>query len=537
MAKLVFYNGKIHTFNKNNDIYQAMLIENNKIKYVGSNEQIEKYVDIADEVIDLNKKTVVPGFIDSHLHLLAYGKSLNQVNLSNCRSIEEIVNTCKKFMIDNKISKNQWLIGNGWNHENFSERRMLTKYDLDKISTDIPIVLRRACLHVTSCNSKALLAAHISPSSVIDGGIVEVVNNDTTGVLFENAAKLIDGVIPEYSRQDKKELVIKAINKLNSYGITSVHTDDLAKDNGGLEMLDVYKELEKEKKLNVRINVQSRITSYEEAKRYFDFGFHRYKGTSNFNINAIKLLGDGSLGGKTAAMNEVYENSEETGIALFTQQELDSIVEICHINDVPVVIHAIGDKIIDMAIESFIKAKTKHPEHSDVRHGVVHCQISSKQALDKMIQNNILAYIQPIFISSDYKIVEKTVGRERAEYSYNWKTLNDGGVSITFGTDCPVETPNPYENIYCAVTRKSLEGNPQNGFNLEQSLTVDESVKAYTINCAYASYEENIKGSIEIDKVADFAVLSDDIFSIEKEKIKDICCIMTVKDGIIVYEK
>ena len=536
MTNMIFYNGNIYTADKNNTVAEAMYIEGDKIKFIGTNKDVEKYEHIADGIIDLNKKTVVPGFIDSHIHLLAYGKSLSEVNLSGCKSIEEVIEVSKKFILDNHIDKSRWLVGLGWNQENFDCKRMLTKFDLDKISKDIPILFRRACFHISTCNSKALELANITKDTVTEGGEVDVVDGDTTGLLIENAANLVEKYLTNATREDKKAFVLKGLEKLSSYGITGIHTDDLGKENGGLEMLDIYKELDMEGKLSVRLYIQSRITSFDEAKDYFDVGFNKYTGSDNFKLGSIKLLGDGSLGGKTAAMNEPYENSTETGIALFTQDELDKIVDLAHVNNVAVVIHAIGDRTIDMAIKSFVKAMKKYPDQK-VRHGIVHCQISSKEALEKIIDNNILAYIQPIFVATDYKAVEKSVGKERAKYSYNWKTLNDGGVVLTFGTDSPVESPNPFENIYCAVTRKDLEGKPDNGFLPEQYLTVEESIKSYTINSAFASYDENIKGSLEVGKFADFAVLSDNIFEIDTDKIKDINCVMTVKGGKIVFDK
>lgn len=536
MTNRIFYNGNIFTADKNNTFAEAMYIEGDKIKFIGSNDEVQKYENMADGIIDLNKRTVVPGFIDSHIHLLAYGQSLSAVNLSKCKSVEEVIEVSKKFIIDNHIDSQKWLIGIGWNQENFACKSMLTKFDLDKISKDIPIVFRRACLHITTCNSKALEIANITKDSKIEGGEIDVVNGEVVGILRENAAFLIERCIPRLTREDKKAMVLKAIDKLSSYGITGVHTDDLGKDNGGIEMLDIYKELDLEDRLKLRLYIQSRITSLNEAKNYFEVGFDKLVGSENFKLGSIKLLGDGSLGGQTAAMNKPYENSNETGIALFTQDELDKIIELAHANNVAVAIHAIGDRTIDMAINSFEKAIKKHPDHK-VRHGIVHCQITSKEALKKIKENNLLAYIQPIFVAADSKVVEKSVGKERTKYSYNWKTLQDSGVTLTFSTDSPVESPNPYENIYCAVTRKDLEGKLEKGFLPEQYLTVEDSIKAYTINSAYASYEENIKGSLEVGKLADFAVLSDNVFEINMNKIKDVNCIMTVKGGRIVFDK
>lgn len=549
MTNRIFYNGNIYTADKYNTFAQAMYVENGKIKFIGTNDQVQKYENIAAGIIDLNKRTVLPGFIDSHMHLLAYGKSLDELDLSACRSINEMIEISKKFINENSSLKNsnscceneseigskKWLIGYSWNQESFDSKTMPTKHDLDKISKDIPIFFKRACLHVAVCNSKLLEIAGINADTRVDGGEVDVVDNDTTGILRENAIGLLDECMPASTRKDKKAYVLKAMEKLSAYGITGVHTDDLSSNNGGIEMLDIYKELDMENRLKVRIYIQSRLTSYNEAKEYFELGFDKYQGNDNFKLGSIKLLGDGSLGGQTAAMNKPYENTSEVGIALFSQEELDNIVDLAHKNSVSVVIHAIGDRTIDMAIKSFEKAKEKYPD-INVRHGIVHCQITSKEALEKIIQNNILGYIQPIFINADSKVVEKRIGKERMKYSYNWKTLHDANVILTFSSDSPVESPNPYENIYCAVTRKDLSGNPGTEFLPEQKLTVMDAIKAYTINSAYASYEENIKGSLEVGKLADFIVLSDNIFEINSDKIKDLGCVMTVKGGDIVFD-
>jgi len=533
MTNRIYYNGNIYTADKDNSFAQAMYVENGKIKFIGTNEQVQRYENVATGVVDLNKKTVIPGLIDSHIHLLAYGKSLDEIDLSACKSIDEIIELSKKFINENNSLK--CLTGFSWNQENFASKAMPTKHDLDKISKDIPIFFKRACLHIAVCNSKLLEIAGITKDTVIDGGEVDVVDNDTTGVLRENAINFLDDCMPKFTRADKKAYVLKAIDKLASYGITGVHTDDLGKNNGGIEMLDIYKELDMEKRLKLRIYIQSRITSYDEAKEYFELGFDKYQGNENFKLGSIKLLGDGSLGGQTAAMNEPYENTSETGIALFSQEELDNIVDLSHKNAVSVAIHAIGDKTIDMAIKSFEKAMKKYPDIR-VRHGIVHCQITSEEALEKIKENNILAYIQPIFIAADSKVVEKRVGKERTKHSYNWKKLQDSGVVLTFSSDSPVESPNPYENIYCAITRKDLDGKPDEGFLPEQALNVIDSIRAYTINSAFASYEEDIKGSLEVGKLADFAVLSDNIFEINSDRIKDISCVITVKGGEIVFD-
>jgi len=354
-----------------------------------------------------------------------------------------------------------------------------------------------------------------------------------TGVLKENAGSLLYHYIDKTSREEKKNYLLNGIKKLSSFGITSIHTDDFG--DGGYDIIDIYNELDKENKMDVRVYQQCRF-NYAQDLKSFIYKFKSYVGNDNFKLGSVKLLADGSLGGRTGYMHEPYSDDNTTcGIAIFTQDEMTNLIQIAHDNNLSVAIHAIGDKTIDMSIKGIEEAKKANP-NPHVRHGIVHCQITSKESLNKFKENNIIAYIQPIFVATDYNIVEKRVG-DRAKHSYNWKILHDNGVKIPFGTDTPVETPNPFENIYCAVTRMDLEGKPEGGWLPDQRLTVKESIKAYTYDSAYASYEENIKGTLEVGKYADMAVLSENIFEINPMKIKDIECIMTVKDGEVVYKQ
>lgn len=531
----IFINGKIYTMRENDAIVSALYVENGLIKKTGCNEEILAMKKNDDEVIDLHNKAVVPGFNDSHMHLLMYGQSLNQVDLFNVKSQHEVIERGLEFLRTHKIGEGQWLIGRGWNHEAFENKKMLNKYDLDKISTEIPILFSRACCHIVSCNSKALEIAGINANTHVDGGEIEVVDGETTGVLKERAGFNVYSMLSETKRKDRKNDLLLGIKKLSSYGITSIHSDDDITDND-YDIIDIYNEIESEHKMDVRVYQQCRFNDVCKFDDFIQKVYENYKVSENFKLGSLKIISDGSLGGRTALMNEPYSDNNNTkGIAIFTQENLDELIEKAHENNIPVAIHAIGDKAIDMAIEGIEKAQNKNYK-KNIRHGIIHSQITSKDALEKYRDDNIIAYIQPIFIDSDSKIAEIRVG-ERVKYSYNWKTLHDYGVMIPFGTDSPVESPNPFENIYCAVMRTDLEGKPEGGWLPEQKLSVKESVKAYTYDSAYAAYEENTKGTLEEGKYADMAVLSEDIFEINPEKIKDIYCIMTIKNGEIVYER
>lgn len=533
--KKIFFNGKIYTMDKNDSVVEAVLVENDKIVKIGSNDEMLSLKIEGDELIDLQNRTVVPGFNDSHLHMLLYGQCLNEVMLFGSKSQDEVVERGREFLKTHEISEGKWLVGRGWNHDNFENKKMITRHDLDKISTEIPIMFSRVCYHIITCNTKALELANITKDTKLENGEVEVIDGEMTGVLKEGAGQIVAAIINEMKIKEAKNDLLAAINKMSSYGITSVHSDDDIVD-GDYKAVEAYKEIEAEGKLDLRVFEQCRMYNTKDFNDFYDRIYKNHKQTDNFKLGSIKIWTDGSLGGRTALMNEPYSDDSTTcGISTFEIQDLYDLISASHDKSMPVAIHAIGDKAVDIAIDGIENANKNNPKE-DVRHGIIHVQITSKEALKRFKENNIIAFIQPIFVGTDYKIAEKRVG-ERVKDSYNWKTLLDYGVKIPLGTDSPVESPNPFENIYCAVTRMDLEEKPEGGWLPEQKLTVKEAVKAYTVESAYASYEENVKGSLEVGKFADMAVLSDDIFEIDPIKIKDISCLMTIKGGKIVYTK
>ena len=254
-----------------------------------------------------------------------------------------------------------------------------------------------------------------------------------------------------------------------------------------------------------------------------------------FKLGPVKILADGSLGGRTAFMKEDYfDDPGNKGIPIYGKEEFDAIVELCHEKDRPVAIHAIGDAIMQWCLDAIKRVQKENPK-PDLRHGIIHCQITDEAQLKEFKANNVVAYIQPIFIHADWGVVAARVGKAKAHTSYAFKTLKDLGVYIPFGTDCPVEGFDPFKNLYCAVTRKDLSGQPEEGYNPHEALSIHESVYAYTVDSAYASYEEDVKGMLKVGMYADIAVLTKNIFEIKPEEMLKAEVAMTVFDGKIIY--
>lgn len=534
--KTALVNGKVYIHK--NHFQEALLIENGIIKKVGTNEDIKKHS--VDKIINLEGKTVIPAFNDSHLHLIGLGSFMNTLNLKEAKSIEEIIISGRKFIEKNKEIKA--LYGRGWNQDNFltGEKRLLNRHDLDKISTEIPIVLDRVCGHLLVTNTKAIELAGVDENTGVAGGTIELgEDGKPNGIFTENAINLIYKAMPEKNHDIEKDF-LKASKYAISLGITSVQSCDILNNDDYNEIFNIIHHIYDNKKTKLRYRHQYNLQNINYFKNYLETEFQSDKYDEKFlSKGALKLFKDGSLGARTALMHKDYEDAPGLrGVEALKDEELQDLVNLATEYGIQVVVHAIGDKAIDSVINAFektiISGKNKN---NHLRHGIVHCQITNKKQLNRIAKLNIAVMFQPIFLDYDSRIVESRVGKKLASTSYAFNTLYNYGVHISFGTDAPVEDINPFHNIYCAVTRQRIDGNPKGGFYSEEKMDVQDAIDAYTIGSAYNEFKEDFKGRLKTGYVADLIVLSDDIFTIDANKIKDIEVEKTMIDGVFVYER
>lgn len=519
-------------------ICQAVAIEGDRIKAIGSDDEILQLKTGGTRLVDLQGKLMVPGFNDSHMHLLSYGYSLTMADLNGTDSVEDVVQRTRDFMEENPAEKGKWIRGRGWNQDYFEgEKRFPTRYDLDRVSTDHPVCVTRTCGHVLTVNSKALEIMGIDRSSPqIPGGQFDLdEDGEPNGIFREDAMRVVYDSIPSPGLDEIKDMIRKASRDLNGMGITSVGTDDFEALPGSdyENVIRAYRDLVEAGESTVRIYEQCLLPKIERLQEFLGKGYRTGVGDGNFKIGPLKLLIDGSLGARTAAMVEDYSDDPgNRGIETATQEYLNELVQTAHNENCQVAIHGIGDKGMYMAFQAIESALEENPRN-DHRHGIVHAQITDMPLLERFRDLDALAYIQPIFLDYDWKIVRDRVGEQRETTSYNWKRMVDMGIHIPCGSDAPVETFDVMKGIYEAVTRKDLQGNPQGGWLPDQALTVEEALHGFTREGAYASFEEEEKGMISEGYLADLVVLSDDIFEIEPEKIKDVKVQMTVFGGRI----
>lgn len=532
--RTIYSNGKVYT---GNGFCEAFVVEDNHFIYAGSSEEALKLQ--ADQIIDLDGKFVCAGFNDSHMHVLNYGQTLNMAPLyAHTTSLQEMKQCLTDFINSNPAGmRGSWIMGRGWNQDYFTDvKRMPTRYDLDEVSKEYPICAVRACGHALVVNSKAIELLNLDLSQPIEGGQIVMENGVPNGIFFDNAMDQVYRSIDAVTKENIKDMIRLACKALNQYGVTSAQTDDYCVFRNVPWKLvnEAYEELEATGELTVRIYEQCNFTTLAELKDFVESGNNTGKGTEHFKLGPLKMLGDGALGARTAYLSRPYaDDSTTSGIPVFPKETFDEMIDYANANGIQVAIHTIGDACLDWVLDAIEKA-LKHCPKEDHRHGIVHCQITRDEQLRKMAEMKLHIYAQSIFLDYDINIVEKRVGKELAATSYSWKTLKNLGSTVSNGTDCPVELPFALGGIQCAVTRQNLNGTVK-PYLIDEAFSVKEALDSYTSWGAYASFEEKIKGKIEKGMLADFVVLSQSPFEVEKNKIKDIEVLQTWMDGKRVY--
>ena len=538
---LLLTNGKIITMNVNQEIAQALIVDGEIFAYVGDPAGAERYIRdngiTSIERIDLGGRFVIPGFNDSHMHFIHYVKAKNSVDLFGTGSMAELKVRMRQALTDRPPRGNSFLMGEGWNQEFFcDEKRFPTHHDLDEISTEYPIIILRTCFHVGTLNSKAMEILGINAESVKQyGSFVELdPNGEPNGVIKENLLDDIKANLPSPALSELLEDVLRSQNDLFSLGITSIQSDDFkyAPGNEPYELMKGLAALSESGALKLRISEQALLTEQETLDEFFDRAPF-LPATRDCRITTIKILADGSLGARTAYMLAPYADAPDTvGLAIYEQKELDDLVMTAHQHHMPVAIHTIGDGAAEMALTAIEKAHKALPG-TNLRHGLVHCQIMNADQLERMQALGIQAYTQPVFINSDMHIAEGRLGKERVKDSYLWYNMHKLGIAQSFGTDAPVEGLNPLAGIYCAVTRTDFHG--YGPFLPEQALDVQDALYAYTAAGAYASGDEGIKGQIAPGMLADFVIIDRDLMTCPKEEILKARVLCTYLGGECVF--
>ena len=537
-------NGKIYTLKKEGDWVEAIGIDQGRIVFAGSLADSASYS--AKTTINLKGKTVFPGFGDSHLHLYAYCQNKATVQLDEARSMEELILAMKEKA--EATARGKWIKGTGFDHTKFTENRMPTRWDLDQISTEHPIVIRRCCLHAVVANSMAIEMAEINEQILDENtGLIEMDQDNTlNGIFRETATAIFDEIVPNplADAAEREKIIRSVLTDMVSKGITAVHTY-AAKVWNYEEDVDSYRELERKGALPIRVVVSLDEMFTPEDQSTADSQSILKDPFSKVKYGSYKLFTDGSLGARSAALTEPYSDDPDNyGILVEKDKLISDLQKACRRGLQPA-IHAIGDRALDVTLdaietvlsENALWGSAEKNQHRRLPFRIIHAQMVREDQLERMKTLPVVLDIQPIFLCTDLYWIEKRLGRERMKIAYLWKTLMKSGLILTGGSDCPVESYDPIKGIHAAVMRQDLNGFPPEGWKSQERLSVYEAICLFSKNIAYATGDEDVLGTIEVNKFADLTVLEEDPFHIKPEKLRNMKVSMTFVAGEKVFDR
>ena len=520
---LLVYNATIYTVDSTFSVTDAIAVKDGKIIETGKTGDLQNKFE-AIEKIDANGKFIYPGFIDAHAHFVGYGLGLQTVDLVGTESWEDILHRLDDFA-KNK-NKGQWLIGRGWDQNDWPVKDFPTNEKLNELYPDRPVFLRRVDGHAAIVNQKALDIAGVKAGDKLTGGEVEVKNGKLTGILIDNAIGLVASKIPEPDAAQMKEALLDAQKNCFAVGLTTV--DDCGLDYKTVLFIDSI-----HKKGDLKMRIYAMLS---DGRENYDFIFQHGKiKTDRLNVRSFKVYADGALGSRGACLLQPYSDKPGwSGFLLSSQQHFDSVANLLSQKDFQMCTHAIGDsgnRTMLMIYARYLKGK------NNSRWRIEHAQVINENDFKLFGENNIIPSVQPTHATSDMYWAADRLGKERVKGAYAYKQLLEQNGWIPLGTDFPVEDISPFKTFYAAVVRRDAKGWPADGYQKENALTREEAMRGMTIWAAKANFEENEKGSLEKGKFADFVILDQDMMKAGEKDLLNTKVLKTFLSGEKVFEK
>jgi hypothetical protein len=520
-------------------IVEGVAIANGRILAMGSDEEIRAYAGPNTTVVDLKGHLAVPGLTDSHAHFIQGGFQLLSVDLKDARSEEEFVRRVAEKA--RTLPPGRWMQGGDWDEEAWSSEKLPTRWLIDSVTPRTPVFISRYDGHAVLANSLALKLAGVTKNTPDPpGGVIvhDPKSGEPTGVLKDEAQDLVAKVIPHPSESEMEEALRAALKEAARVGLTSIHDITVGPEawNGNFTgEIELLRRAELEGWLTCRIYAITPIANWKNLEQA---GISRDMGSDFLEMGAVKAFADGSLGSRTAWMFKPYDDDpSNSGLPMPIMAPPAKLEELARQADqagIQICTHAIGDRAVSSLLDIYERIGGEHPAAHRFR--VEHAQHVRPEDLARFGKLGIVASMQPYHAVDDGRWAEKRIGHERARSSYAWKSMQDAGAKLAFGSDWPVAPLDPLLGIYAAVTRATLDGKNPGGWFPEQRLTVEEALRAYTLGAAYAAFQEKEKGAISPGKLADVVVLSDDLFRIPPERIKDVHVEITIVGGRVVYK-
>ncbi len=536
-ADLILTNGNVITVEPEPSSVEALAVKGDRILALGTNEDLLGFRGESTTIIDLEGKTVIPGFIDSHMHFPLLGKRLKQIYLDETTSFAEVLEIVEKAI--EQAKPGDWIMGSGWHTANWTIKAYPDNRRLSEISPDNPVFLSGMATHAALVNERVLELAGIgreTPDPVGGRILKDAETQEPTGLLLEKAQSLVTQIFPPETSEIKEEDILLSIQTALKMGLTSVHDAGV-----GSDIIQIYKRLLDEDRLDIRLYVMFLVQGDEPLlddvlNKTPEIGL----GNNHFTLRCIKFLIDGAMGARGAALISPYSDKpDQSGLVAIPEEEVYAIVKKCLASGYQVAMHAIGDRGNRIALNATEKALGEIPA-KDPRIRIEHAQILALEDIPRFAKLGIAPSMQPIHCPMDKGFAEARIGKERMKGAYAWRSLAESGLKITGGSDVPdfpVVYSNPLWGIYAAVTRQDLDGQPEGGWYPEQRVDRIDALKMYTINGAYAAFEEDLKGSLLPGKLADLTILSNDILSVPTPEILQTEVMMTIIGGRIVYER
>ena len=532
-ADLILHHGNIYTGNNENFFTGSIATKGSTISYVGELLSDAELSCSEAKIIDLSGRYVFPGFTDAHGHLKGIGYRELTLNLQGISSLNETLEVVRNYLSTKKTG--EWIIGRGWIDKIWPEKRFPSRQDLDSFSPKNPIVLERADGHAVVVNSLVLKLANIDSSTPDpQGGFIEKdKNGEPTGLLVDMAMNLIADLIPKLTRDNDKEAFLEGIKRNVSLGWTQIHVPG-----GTFDDISILNEIRSENNLLQRIYFM--VSDGEPADRLIKNG--PIIDSEHFlTIRAIKMYADGALGSRGAALLEKYSDYDGKGVFIFLEEDTKPRLVKALQQGIQIGTHAIGDHgnrvVLDWYEETFAKAKGKYQFFESPRWRIEHSQNITPVDQRRFVELDIIPSMQPSHAIGDLHFAVDRLGLDRINNAYAWRNLIDQGLIIAGGTDAPVEIGDPRIEFYAAIARKDIDGYHAEGWNLDQRITRFEALKMFTIWPAIASFQENVKGTIEVGKLADFSIFDKDLMNIPELEILESKNVLTVVGGRIVYQK
>jgi predicted amidohydrolase YtcJ len=522
-ADLALIGGNVLTMNPSQFRAEAIAIKKGRIVKVGATEEINRLIGKNTKVVRLNGNTVVPGFIDTHIHIADFGRFLTWVDLRDVKSIKEMQSSIKKRV--RRIPAGKWIIGRGWDQKCFAEKRLPTRHDLDASSPDNPVILYHQSGQMCIVNSRALeLAGLTKQTSSPQGGNVDK-NKDTgelTGILRDAATTFVWSIVPEPNEEELVEATSLACEEIVKAGVTSAHWMVLT----SIEF-SIFQKLRAQNRLPLNVYMIIPVNLLDSV---IGSRLHEDSANNAPKVGGVVIFADGYLAARTAALLQPYSDCpDSSGKLLCTQEEMNKLAIKVHNANLQLVLHAVGDNAVDAALTT-IEETSKETSEKELRNRIEQAAVLNEGLLQRMKKQKVIVSVQPRVTDSEFSVwsAAEHLGPDRVQWLYPLKTLLSEGIMVSGGSDCPMEPLSPLIGIQTAVTRD---------FFPEERITVDEALRLYTVNAAYSSFEENRKGSIEEGKIADLTVLSRDPLKVPPNEIGDIKVEMTLVGGKIVFPK